>query len=404
MLGANTFRSLRHANYRLFYFGQLISLTGTWMQNVAQAWLVYRLTESSFMLGLVTAASQLPVLIFGLYTGILADRFSRYRLFVTAQVLAMFQATMLGVLTLGGWVQPWQILILALLLGLVHALEMPVRHAFVAQLVPYEDLPNAIALNSSQFHLARFFGPAIAGWLVAVMGEGPVFFINAVTFFAVVFAVLAMRLPAHKKVDRLHTKTKELQDGLRFAWSQQSIRGALVMVGTISLVGTSAAVLMPVFAAQVFHSGPQSLGLLLGVTGIGSLVGALTLARRGNVTGIENIISLAGIMGGFSLLVFASINIFWLAMLVLPVLGFSLTTLVASSNAYIQLNVPDHLRGRVMSIFTVTFHGIMPVGAFLVGLAGEYAGAPVTVTGCGVLLFSTTLIFTWVVQKGSRPA
>ena len=394
-----TFRSLRHRNFRLFYFGQLISITGIWMQHVAQAWLVYRMTESSFMLGLVSATALVPILLFGLHGGVLADRLSRYRLFIVTQLLAMIQAFTLCVLTLAGWVQIWHVLVLAFLLGLVHALEMPARHSFVAELVPREDLPNAVALNSSQIHLARFIGPAIAGWLVAWVGEGLVFLINGMTFVAVIVALLALRLPSRAQAARHEQRSRGVGEGLRFAWRHLDIRGVLSMVGMVSLVGTSAAVLMPVFVAQVFHSGAQSLGLLLGMMGGGSLVGALMLARRKKTVGLESIVAAGGIVAGVALILFALTHTLWLALLILPAVGFSLTMVIASSNAFLQLTTPDSLRGRVMSLYTVTFHGLMPLGVLMVGALAEYVGASLTVMVCGVFLFLTASVFAFAFRR-----
>jgi MFS family permease len=394
--GMDIFRSLQHRNFRLFYSGQLISMIGTWMQIVVQAWLVYRLTQSSFMLGLVSATALAPILIFGLHGGLLADRLSRYRLFIITQVLAMIQALTLCVLTLTGLVQPWHILLLAFLLGMVHALEMPARHSFIAQLVSREDLPNAVALNASLIHLARFIGPAIAGWLVVWVGEGFVFLINGVTFLAVIVALLAMRLPGRAQVVGRQQRARGLLEGVHFAWRDNTIRYPLSMVGMVSLVGTSAAILMPVFVTQVFHSGAQTLGLLLGIMGGGSLVGALTLARCRQAVGLVSVIGRGGIGGGIALTLFAFTQELWMALLILPVIGFSLTMVIAASNAIIQLSVPNHLRGRVMSLYTMTFHGLMPLGILMVGGLADYSGAPFTVAACGVFLLIAASAFTFL--------
>lgn len=386
LLRTRTFRSFQHRNYTLFYFGQLISLTGTWMQHVAQAWLVYRITQSSFMLGLVSATALIPILLFGLHSGILADRVSRYRLFIATQVLAMLQAFILCALTLTGLVQPWHILLLAFLLGMVHALEMPARHSFIAQLVPRENLTNAIALNSSLIHLARFIGPAIAGGLIAWFGEGWVFLINGITFIAVIGALLAMRLPVRAKVVEQQRHATGVGEGLQFAWHNIPIRRALIMVGMVSLVGTSAAVLMPVFVTQILQSGAQSLGLLLGMMAGGSLAAALVLARHKQTTDLTRGIGMFGITGGVGMALFAFTQNLWLDLLILPAIGFSITTIITTSNAVIQLSVPNHLRGRIMALYTVTFHGLMPIGILMAGGLAEYIGAPHTVALYGVLL------------------
>lgn len=392
-----TLRSLRHLNFRLYYLGQLVSLNGTWMQHLVQAWLLYRLTGSSLMLGVAGAAALLPNLLFGLYGWVLADRLPRRELLMAGQVVAMVQAFTLGILTLGGWVTPAHIIALAFLLGVVQALEMPARHSLVAQLVPREDLPNAIALNSSLFHLARFVGPGMAGVLVARVGEGIVFLLNGLTFVVVLLALRAVRLPARPEGHEVGTA--DLCAGLRYAWGESTIRAALGMVAAASLFGASSAVLMPVFAAEVFGSGPKSLGWLLGALGGGAFVGALTLARRGTVTGLERLIAVMGLIASAALLAFSATRTLALALLILPVAGYAMTTLIASSNAYIQLAVPDRLRGRTMALFALALHGAMPLGHLAVGASAEVIGAPYTVAACSVALFVMATAFGWGVRQ-----
>ena len=394
----HTLRSLRHRNFRLFYAGQLVSLSGTWMQSLAQAWLLYRMTESGLWLGLAGAAALLPNLLFGLYGGVLADRFSRQRLLIAAQALAMVQAFALAALTFSGHIAPWHILLLAFLLGLVQAFELPARHSFVAQLVPRADLSNAIALNSSLFHLARFLGPAIAGVLVAWVGEGWVFFVNGLTFIAVLVGLLAIRLPAEPdgaEAGGLHA----LREGLWYVWRHATIRAVIALVAAVSLVGSSAIVLMPVFAAKVFERDAQSLGLLLGVIGLGAFAGALTLARRKDLAGIERAIAAAGLVGGAALALFATTKVFALALLILPAVGFCITTMLASSNTLIQLTVPDRLRGRVMALFSVALHGMMPLGQLAVGAAADHVGAPRAVAISGALLFLAAGAFGFIISR-----
>ncbi|NIR58023.1 MAG: MFS transporter [Gammaproteobacteria bacterium] len=395
-------RSLAHANFRRYYIGQLVSLNGTWMQQVAQSWLLYRLTESSLMLGLAGAATLAPSLVLGLYGGVLADKLSRRRLMIAAQALAMVQALVLGILTLGGWVVPWHVLALALLLGMVQAFELPARHSLVAALVPREALSNAVALNSSSFHLARFIGPAIAGALVAWAGEGPVFLLNALTFVAVLGALTSLRLPAPAG-DGAGPHPRGLGAGLRYAWDHAQIRAALVMVAMASVFGASTIVLMPVFAVEVFGRGPQSLGALMGALGAGALVGALTLARRGGVIGLERVIAVAALIGGLALGAFALTDRLWLGLVILPLVGFNVTTLMASSNAFIQLTVPDALRGRVMALFSVALHGCMPIGHLAVGGAAEWLGAPRTVATCALVLAAAGLVFRARVRPSDPP-
>lgn len=388
------FRSLRHRNFRLYYFGQLVSLNGSWMQNVAQAWLVYELTHSSLMLGVVSFFGLLPVLLFGLFGGVLADRWPRHRLMAGVQGIAMAQAFALAALTLSGAVQAWHVVALAFLLGLVHAVEIPARHSLVAELVPREDLPNAIALSSSIFNTARFVGPPIAGWMVAWIGEGMVFAINGVSFLAVLFALLAMKLPRADSMPHTASPFARLAEGLGYARRHPHIRAGLMMLAMVSMVGT-ASVLMPVFARDVFGGGSENLGLLLGAVGIGALGGALKLARRTSAVGLDRLIGMAGIAGGMGIMVFSFVEIFWAALPVLVLVGFTQSTMAASINTLIQLLVPDVLRGRVMSLFSVIFIGLMPAGGLAAGALAQIIGAPLTVTVFGLAGVAASSLFLW---------
>lgn len=399
MPGRRILRSLRHRNYRLYYLGQLVSMHGTWMQSVAQAWLVYRLTQSSFMLGLVSFVTLLPMLLLGLLGGVVADRLPRRRLLITAHALAMVQALVLGVLTLKGWIQVWQILLLAFWLGLVQAFETPARHSFVSEMVPREDLANAIALNSSVFNIARFLGPAIAGWLIALVGEGPMFLLNGVSFLAVIIGLLRMNLPETARPALKGSTAGHLGEGLRYAWSHATIRPALLMVALVSLAGASYLVLMPVLAKEVFGGGPETLGILYGAAGAGALVGALRLAHRAGVLGLERVIGSAGVIAGLALLVLSAAKGLWLALPTLAVAGFALTTLVASSNTFIQMLVPDALRGRLMALFSVVFLGLAPIGSLTAGSLAHALGAPATVGVFGLLCLVGAAVFLQTTPK-----
>jgi len=380
----HTFRSLTHRNFRLFYMGQLVSLSGTWMQSLAQAWLLYRLTGSGLMLGLAGAALLAPSLVLGLYGGVLADRFSRQKLMIAAQVLAMLQALVLATLTLGGWVQPWHILTLAMLLGVVQAFELPARHSFISQLVPRADLGNAIALNASLFHASRLVGPANAGVLVVLVGEGWVFAINALTFVAVLISLLAIRLPA-PPAEAVPTP-KGLHAGLSYVRAHAPIRGALAMVAAISLLGASVAVLLPVFAVEVFAVGAGRLGALMSAIGVGALGGAFLLAGRRDIVGLERVIAAAGVATGVMIVLFAATAWFALALVLLAAIGFCMTTTLASSNVFIQTAVPDALRGRVMALFSIALHGMMPLGSLAMGALSDVAGAPWAAGASGLAL------------------
>jgi MFS family permease len=379
MMQSRMFVSLRERNFRLFFIGQLISLHGTWMQSVAQAWLVYRLTESGLMLGLTGTATLLPTLIFGLFGGALADRFSRKKLLIVVQTLAMGQALVLAVLTLAGWITPWLVVGLALLLGMVQAVETPVRQSFVAQLVPRETLHNAIGLNSSMFHLARFFGPAVAGFLVAWFGEGTVFAINAFSFLAVIVSLYFIT-EAPKKADvDVGGRYSGFWAGVKFAAQHPLIGAALLTVALTCIFGSATVILLPIYVGEIFNHGPESLGWLMAMLGVGSLLAALGLARRQNISRLEKRIAAAGVGMALSLMVFSWNPLFWLALLILPLVGFAATSVYASSNALVQFSVPDQLRGRIMAIYTVCLHGMVSLGQLALGGLADLVGVPLTV-------------------------
>lgn len=373
------FRSLQHRNFRIFFIGQLVSLHGTWMQSVAQSWLVYRLTESGFMLGLTGTATLLPALIFGLFGGALADKFSRKKLLIVVQTLAMLQALLLAVLTLMGWITPWLIVGLALLLGLIQALETPIRQAFVAQLVPRESLHNAIGLNSSMFHLARFAGPATAGFLVAWFGEGLVFGINAISFLAVIVSLRFITEPVRAVAVSNEGRYKGFWAGLHFARRHALVGAALVTVALTSIFGSATVILLPMYAGDIFQRGPESLGWLMAMLGVGSLLAALRLASRENIFRLERRVALAGAAMALSLMVFSWNSLYWLALALLPLVGFAATSVYASSNALIQSAVPDELRGRIMAIYSVCLHGMVSLGQLALGALSDWIGPPLTV-------------------------
>ncbi|HKF93049.1 MAG TPA: MFS transporter [Gammaproteobacteria bacterium] len=396
------FRSLKCRNYRRYYFGQLISLNGTWMHSVAQAWLVYRLTGSSFWLGLVTFCNLAPVLFLSLIGGIAADRFNRRKILILVQLLALLQALLLGILTIMGVVTPWQVAVLATLLGVLRAFEVPARHAFIAQTVPPELLSNAIGLSSSAFNVARFVGPSIAGGLVALWGEGPVFLINAFSFTAILLALLSIRVERRPAEDDRAPVGAHLLEGLRFATGNAQIRSALLMIGMVSLTSSAITVLMPVFAGEAHHGGARMMGVLMSTMGVGALLGALRLAARQSGEGLERVIGWAGLSLALCAIVFATAHTLWLALPLLAVAGYSHTSVAASANAMIQLHTADALRGRVMSIFSMIFIGLMPIGSLLGGAAAEYIGAPATVALFGLGFLLVALLFLRVNYQSSR--
>lgn len=386
-------RSFRHRNYRLFFAGQLVSLIGTWMQTVAQSWLVYRLTGSPALLGLVGFVSQIPVLLLAPIGGAIADRYHRYSILLMTQTAALALAGLLALLTLMERVQVWEVLVLAGLLGLVNAFDIPARHAFVIEMVGRDDLPNAIALNSSMFNGARLIGPALAGLLVAVLGEGWCFLLNAASFLAVLGALLAMRLPA-RTPDRVAGKVlSQAVEGLAYVARTGAIRSLLLLLGLSSLTGMSYVVLMPVFADRILSGGPLTLGALMSAAGFGALLAALTLAMRPQLGGISTWIANGALGFGLSLMLFAWSSTFWLSALLLIGVGYAMMIQMASTNTLVQAMVPDAYRGRAMAAYSMMFMGLAPVGALLAGLVAEHTGAPPAVALGGGACMAGALLF-----------
>ena len=376
-------RALRHRNFQLFFSGQLISLIGTWMQSVAQSWLVYRLTGSAWLLGSVGFASQIPVFLFSPLGGIAADRFDRRRIVIATQVASMLLAFILAGLTLWGKIQVWHVFVLAALLGVVNAFDIPGRQSFLVDMVGREDLMNAIALNSSMFNGARVVGPAIAGILVARIGEGWCFFANAVSYIAVIVGLLLMKVLSSVP-PAITSPFEHMMEGFRFVNRTAPIRALLVLLGLVSLVGMPYAVLMPIFADKILHGGARGLGILMGSSGIGALLGALTLAFRKGVKGLGRWVAACCAGFGLSLVVFAMSHRFWISVILLLPVGYTIMLQMACSNTLIQVMVPDALRGRVMAVYSMMFMGMAPVGALLGGALAERLGAQVTVAIGGV--------------------
>jgi MFS family permease len=387
-----TLRALRYRNFRLFFAGQLISLVGTWMQTVAQSWLVYRLTGSSLLLGSVGFASQFPVFLMSPVGGIVADRVNRQKLVIGTQVASMLLAFILAALTLTHRVQVWHIFVLAALLGAVNAFDVPARQAFLVEMVGKEDLMNAIALNSSMFNGARIVGPAVAGVLVASIGEGWCFFANAVSYIAVIIGLVMMRVQP-RAIRESRGPIEETLEGFRFARHTAPIRMLLLLVGLTSLVGMPYTVLMPIFADRILHGGARGLGLLMCASGVGALLGALTLAARTGLTGLSHWIARASAGFGAGLVLFAWSRNFWLSAALLVPVGFAMMLQMSSSNTLIQAMVPDHLRGRVMSLYSMMMIGMAPFGALFAGLVADRIGAPMTVAIGGVACMVAAIAF-----------
>ena len=388
-------RALRHRNFQLFFSGQLISLIGTWMQTVAQSWLVYRLTGSGLKLGAVGFASQIPVFLFAPIGGIVADRSNRKHVVIGTQVASMLLAFVLAALTLTHTIdhRVWLIFVLAALLGVVNAFDIPGRQSFLVDMVGKEDLMNAIALNSSMFNGARVVGPAVAGVLVARLGEGWCFFANGISYIAVIAGLLLMKVHAPARVSANTSPWDHIVEGFQFVNRTAPIRALMLLLGLVSLCGMPYVVLMPLFADKILHDGGRELasligshdlgavrlGILMGAAGVGALLGALTLAVRTGVKGLGRWVSICCAGFGISLMLFSFSRSFWLSVLLLLPVGYFIMLQMASSNTLIQVMVPDVLRGRTMAVYSMMFMGMAPMGALMGGALSDRLGAPLTV-------------------------
>jgi MFS family permease len=388
-------RALQHRNYRLFFSGQSVSLVGTWMTRVATAWLVYRLTHSPFLLGLVTFSGQIPAFMFGPFAGVWVDRLDRHRVLVATQVLSMLQSFALAALALSGVITVWEIIVLAVFQGAINAFDMPARQAFVIQMVESrEDLSNAIALNSSMVNAARMIGPSLAGIVIAAAGEGWCFLIDGVSYLAVIASLVAMAVlraeGGRPRAGVLH----ELAEGLNYAARFAPIRTLLLLLALVSFAGMPYVALMPIFAGSVLHGGPDTLGFLMAASGVGALAGTMTLALRRSVLGLGRMIAIADAIFGAALIGFALSRWLWLSMALMLFTGFGMMVQMASCNTILQTIVEEDKRGRVMSFYAMAFMGAAPVGSLAAGLAAKYFGAPLTLAVGGAACLAGALVFT----------
>jgi len=361
-----------------------VSLVGTWMQNVAQSWLMYRLTHSEWLLGATWFCSQIPVFLLGPLGGLAADRYSRHRIVILTQTAAMGQAWALAALTLLGWIQPWHVLLLATLLGVINAFDMPGRQALLIHLATKEDLLNAIALNSAIFNAARLVGPAMAGVIVARVGEGVCFALNGASFLAVIASLLAMRLPPFV-ARATESPWEHLKDGFRYAHASAPVRTLLALIGVASIAGMPVIVLMPFFADGIFHRGSQGLGFLMGAMGMGAIAGTLWLAGRGRTEQLPRVILASSLILGATFVAFALSPSYYLALALMPVVGFSVMRQNASANTLIQTLIPDHYRGRIMALYAMMVVGLGPFGSLAAGALAQHIGVRGTVLVGGLL-------------------
>jgi len=387
-------RALHYRNYRLFFSGQGISLVGTWMQQIAISWLVYRLTDSAFLLGLIGFAGQIPTFLLAPVAGVFADRRDRRKLLVLTQTLAMSQAFVLALLTFTGHVAVWHLVSLSVFLGLVNALDIPVRQSFVVDLVENkEDLGNAIALNSVMFNGARLVGPSIAGLLISIVGEALCFFLNGLSFLAIVIALMAMKVPERTRTPETEPFFQGFKDGYRYTFGFAPIRYIILFLGLVSLMGTSYLVLMPVFARDILHGGAHTLGFLMGASGIGALIGAVHLASRKTVRGLGKLIVVASATFGAGLAVFSLSRYIPLSLAMMLFVGFGMIVHMASSNTILQTIVEEDKRGRMMSFYAMAFMGMAPFGSLLAGSLASVIGAPNTLAISGLACVAGSALF-----------
>jgi MFS family permease len=396
-------RALKYRNYRLFFSGQLVSLIGTWMQQIALSWLVYRMTNSALMLGLVGFVGQIPTFLFSPFAGVLVDRFNKHKILIFTQTCAMMQAFIIVILISTGSINVFYILLLNAFLGIVNSFDAPTRQSFVVEMIENkEDLGNAIALNSMMFNSARLIGPSIAGLLIAAVGESMCFLINGISYIAVIIALLLMKINYKKAVHKQKQIVQELKEGWNYTRNFKPIKYLLLLLGLVSLMGTPYVVLMPVFARETLHGGPHTLGFLVGSIGVGAFFGGMLLASRKNVIGLGKIIMRAAFFFGVTLILFSFSKNIFLSMILLLIAGFAMMIQMASSNTIIQTIVEDSKRGRVMSFYTMSFMGTMPIGSLLAGFTASKIGATNTVIIGGICCIIGSLLFATRFQKFSK--
>jgi MFS family permease len=389
--GGGAFRALRHRNYRLYFFGQLTSLAGTWMQSAAQAWLVLKLTNSGTMLGVVSFAQFTPILLVGLFAGVMVDRLDRRRLIITTQILLMLSAFTLAALTWSGKVRVIHVILLAAFNGTIGSFDMPGRQSFVVEMVGYEDLANAIALNSMMFNSARMLGPAAAGLLIAYLGIGTCFFLNGVSFLAVIWSLTQMDVPP-RVITGGARMLHQLREGLAYVWTNRPLYYQMLLAAVTNGFGYQYLVLVPLFAKNVLHGDARTYGFLAAIQGLGSVVGAATLASRVSTRGMRNNLLVGLFLSAIGIVVFGMSRSIPLSLAAQFVIGAGLTNFRASNNTLVQMFVNDDLRGRVMSTYQLAAVGMTPIGALEVGYMGTHLGPMQAVVICGVVTLLSGIV------------
>lgn len=390
------FRALRHRNFRLYWSGQLVSLAGTWMQSVAQGWLMHTLTASAWMLGVLSFAQFIPVLPLALWAGVVADRMDKRRLLLWTQSLLTVQATLIALAVSTGVVKPWMVLALALVYGCVNTFDLPARQSFVIEMTGREDLSNGIALNSAAFNTARIVGPALAGIVLASLGTAACFWLNAVSFLAVIVALFALRLPPRESAPDTRPMGHTLVEGVRYAWRTTSLRNLLVLLAVCAGLGFQFNVLLPVYTRDLLHAGPGVYGALLSAFGVGSLLAALRMTMKLDRWALRRHLLVGLVMGGLGFVGFAWVRSLPVMMIMGAIAGFGLILYVSSTNVLIQMTTTDEFRGRVMSLYMLMFVGTSPFGSLLAGGIAERWGAPMATTVCAIVLLAGAL---WVSRR-----
>ncbi len=388
-------RALRHRNFRVFYYGQGISLVGTWVQQIALSWLVYSMTNSVLLLGIVGFSSQIATFLLAPFAGVIADRHHRQRLLLITQIIAMLQAVVLAVLVLSGHIVVWEIIALSLFFGMINAFDLPVRQSFIVDMIEdQEDLGNAIAFNSAMVNAARLIGPSLGGLLIASIGEGNCFLLNALSYVAVIASLLVMKIPPKPPRDRPRSIWSELKEGFDYTFGFVPTRAILLLLSLASLIGGGAYALMPVFARDIYHGGAQMLGLLMASSGLGALIGALYLTTRKNVLGLSKVIFISCLVFGVGMAAFAVAPL-PLSVAFLAFSGFGLMVQMAASNTILQSMVDEGKRGRVMSFYTMSFMGMVPFGSLLAGWLAHRFGAPQVLFIGGLAAVAGAGLFFW---------
>ena len=390
----NIFRSLKYRNFRLFFGGQSISLIGTWIQRIALPWLVYDISHSVVLLGIVGFAGQIPTFLLASYAGVIADRHNRYYILIATQILAMLQALTLATLVFLGIIQIWHILLLSVVLGLINAFDSPTRQSFMIEMVEKkEDLGNAIALNSTMVNGARLLGPSIAGVLISITGEATCFLINGVSYLVVIYSLLKMKVKPKVRAPKSSKIITELKEGFRYTFGFKPIKYIILLLALVSLMGMPYSVLMPVFAKETLHGDAHTFGFLMGASGLGAVSGALYLASRKNASGLEKLIPVSAAVFGLGLVLLALSRVFWLATVVMIITGLGMMLVMASSNTVIQTVIDDNKRGRVMSFFFMAFMGTAPFGSLLAGALAKIIGTPATLAIGGISCVAGAAIY-----------